>query len=332
MSKIDLEQSAKNLDNSIRQHSSNLSQPQSFSSDSDEINLLEYLYVLVKNKWWIIGALVLGLVVGYVAAIIKGPTYIAEAEIAAKEDENKSTPNLSSFGAFSGIVASQLNIGGNPGLDKIDLILGSRKFSAEMIEKYNLFTPVMKNSSPKTYNKMFDTVRNEWKKEFKKPNLLIVGAGVKVKFLKKEINKNNTMTLKIESKDSTFSDTLLSKYLQYLNIYIQTSVRSEARENVSYLENQLITISDPLLREKLQSKIANELEKEMVVSKDAFKIIDPPFRNINFKAKKLYMMIFGAGFTFLFVIYIIIIKALNGAIKTKEDIELINKIKKNLFI
>jgi LPS O-antigen subunit length determinant protein (WzzB/FepE family) len=25
------------------------------SHDPDEINLLEYVYVLVKNKWWIIG-------------------------------------------------------------------------------------------------------------------------------------------------------------------------------------------------------------------------------------------------------------------------------------
>ena len=152
MCKYDLEQKTQESDK-ISQAEQSSPHFQTCSSDPDEINLLEYIYVLVKNKWWIIGALVFGLVVGYIAAIVKGPTYITEAVIAAKENENKSTPNLSGLGAFSGLVASQLNIGGNPGLDKIDLILGSRKFSAEVIEKYNLLVPVMKNLSPKTYKK-----------------------------------------------------------------------------------------------------------------------------------------------------------------------------------
>src|SRR5512133_1046085 len=120
-------------------------------SDPDEINLLEYIYVLVKNKWWIIGAAIFGLVLGYGLALKKGPRYVAEAVIAAKENENSKTPNLSSFGALSGIVASQLNISANPGLDKIDLILGSRKFNAEMIEKYDLLPMITKVQSPKVY-------------------------------------------------------------------------------------------------------------------------------------------------------------------------------------
>ena len=49
------------------------------STDPDEINLLEYIYVLVKNKWWIIGLTIAGLVIGYIAALIKGPTWVAEA-------------------------------------------------------------------------------------------------------------------------------------------------------------------------------------------------------------------------------------------------------------
>ena len=128
--------------------------------DSDEINLLEYIYVLVKNKWWIIGATVLGLVLGYVAAIKKGPTWISEAVISSKESDNQKTPNLSGLGAFGGMVASQLNIAGSPGLDKIDLILDSRKFNAEVIEKYNLLPLIYKVSWPKTYKVFFDTVKN----------------------------------------------------------------------------------------------------------------------------------------------------------------------------
>ena len=51
------------------------------STDPDEINLLEYIYVLVKNKWWIIGLTIAGLVIGYIAALIKGPTWVAEEQM-----------------------------------------------------------------------------------------------------------------------------------------------------------------------------------------------------------------------------------------------------------
>lgn len=299
--------------------------------DPDEINLLEYIYVLVKSKWWIIGALVLGLALGYFLAVKKGPTYVAEAVIAAKENESQKTPNLSGLGAFGGLVASQLNIGGNPGLDKIDLILGSRKFSAELIEKYDILTMVMKNLSPKVYKKMYDTTQNKWSEEFIKPNTLLLGASVNATFLRKEIGKNNTLTLKVESKDSTFSDTLLSMYLQHLNTFIQTSVHKEAKDNVSFLENRLISIADPLLREKLQNMIASELEKEMVISKEAFKIIDPPVRTVQFKEKRLYPIVFGVGFSFVVFITVIFLHALSSTQKTKEDKFLLEQIKKKLI-
>ncbi len=35
-------------------------------------------------------------------------------------------------------MASQLGLGGNASLEKIDVVLGSRKFNAEMIEKFGL--------------------------------------------------------------------------------------------------------------------------------------------------------------------------------------------------
>ncbi len=321
----------------LQPHSSPLSQPypqpqpSSYSaSDPDEINLLEYIYVLVKNKWWIIGATVIGLIAGYGLALKKGPRFISEAVIAAKESENQKTPNLSSFGAFSGLVASQLNISANPGLDKIELILDSRKFNAELIEKYDLLPMVYKEAMPKLYSKVYDTLNNTWKPDFKKPVMLGMGGLIKRKFLKKEV-KASLMTIKIESKDSTFSDTLLSKYLQYLNSYIQDNVQSDAKENVSYLEKQLVTIADPLLREKIQGLIANELEKAMLVSKEAFRIIDPPFKYSQFKQKKLFPMVFGAGLFFMTTMLIVFGHAFASGQKTDEDRELIKKIRKSLL-
>lgn len=299
-------------------------------SSSDEINILEYIYVLVKNKWWIIGFALLGLVSGYLLAIIKGPTFKAEAVIAAKENENKTAPNLSGLGAFGGLVASQLNIGGNPGLDKIDLILGSRKFNAELIEKYALLPQVIKNLYPKVYKIWYDTVKNEWKEGFEKPNILSIGAAVSSEILKRQLNVNNTMTIMVNSKDSIFADTLLSKSLQYLNVYIKDMVLREARENVSYLDKQLEIVADPLLREKLQGLIANEIEKEMLVSKEAFRVVDPQLRTVEYKDKKMLSVVFSCCFLFLTVLIIVVGHTLASQ-RSREDEELIQKIKLAIF-
>jgi LPS O-antigen subunit length determinant protein (WzzB/FepE family) len=298
--------------------------------DPDEINLLEYVYVLVKNKWWIIGFTVLGLVLGYVAAIVKGPTYVTEAVIAPKESESQKTPNFAGLGALGGIVASQLSMGGNASLDKITLLLESRKFNADMIEKYDLLPFIYKKKYPKIYKKIYNENLHAWDSKFVKPMPLST-AGMVSANLKKEINKNNTMTLKIESKDSTFSDTVLVKYLDYLNSYIRSSVQDDAKENVSYIEKQLETVADPLLREKLQALIASELEKAMLVSKEAFKVIDPPYSYVTFKQKKMFPMVFGAGMFFMSCLAIVFGQAFSSAEKTKEDKTLIEKIKRELM-
>lgn len=295
--------------------------------DSDEINLLEYIYVLVKNKWWIIGAIVLGFVLGHEVAMLKGPTYVSEAVIAPKEsDSQKSSPS-----GLGGFLLSQLNMTGNASLDKINQILDSRKFNADLISTYNLLPAIYKIKWPKVYKANFDTLHKVWLPSFALPKLLGMGSFIKGSYLKKIVNKDNTMLIKVESTDSTFSDTLLSKYLLFLNDYLRNSVQTDARANVKYLGEQLALTPDPLIREKLQELIANELEKDMLVSKDAFKIVDPQFSSARFKEKQLYPMLFATVGFFMVVFIIVILHVFSKANFTSEDRELIKKIRKKLL-
>jgi len=189
---------------------------------------------------------------------------------------------------------------------------------------------VIKNLYPKVYKTCYDTVKNEWKEDFKKPNILAIGAAVSSSILKRELNNNNTMTIMVNSKDSIFADTLLSKSLQYLNVYIKDMVLREARENVSYLDKQLEIVADPLLREKLQGLIANEIEKEMLVSKEAFRVVDPQLRTVEYKDKKMLSVVFSCCFLFLTVLIIVVGHALASQ-RSREDEELIQKIKLAIF-
>jgi hypothetical protein len=307
-------------------------QPAPFYKDPDEINLLEYIYALVKHKRLIIGLTLLGLAAGYGAALLKGPTWSAEAVIAPRETESQKAPSFAGLGALGGIVASQLNFGGNASLEKIDLILDSREFGAKLIDRYSLLPAVYKYQWPKVYQKSWDSSRNAWKADFVRPKPLDMGSFLKSKYLKKTTNKNNTMTVQIKSRDSTFTLNLAGHYIEFLNEYIKSNVEAEARENVSYLEKQLIAIPDPLLREKIQGLIATEIEKEMVVSKEAFKVVDPVYLSKTFKEKKLYPLVFGFGLFFLGCLAVVFFHALSSSEKTEEDRSLIEKIKKEMAL
>jgi hypothetical protein len=151
-------------------------------------------------------------------------------------------------------------------------------------------------------------------------------------YLKKVTNKNNTMTITVKAKDSTFTINLANKYVSFLNDYIKTGVQGDAKENVDYLEKQLDGIGDPLLREKLQSLIADEIEKEMVVSKEAFRVVDPVYMLKTFKEKKLYPLFFGFGLFFLSCLLVVLTHAFSSADKTEEDKMLLKKIKQELFL
>src|SRR5271157_2424067 len=201
--------------------------------DPDEINLLEYLYALVKHKRLIVGATVLGLVLGFVAALVKGPTWVAEAVIAPKEAESQKTPSFAGLGALGGLVASQLNFAGNASLDKIDQVLDSREFGTKLIEKYSLLPIIYRYQWPKAYRKYWDASQKAWNPKFVQPKPLAMGSFIKTKYLKKTKDiKTNTLLLKIQSKDSAFTVNMATMYVDFLNDYIRTNVQNEAKANV----------------------------------------------------------------------------------------------------
>ena len=299
--------------------------------DPDEINLLEYVYVLVKHKKLIVGLTLLGLVLGFIAALIKGPTWVAEAVIAPKEIESQKRTSLSGLGALGGLMASQLDLFGNASLDKMDLILDSRDFGAKLIDKYDILPVIYKFKSPKTFKKYWDPSQNSWKPGFVKPKPLDMGNFIKIKYLKKtKDNKKNTLLISIRSADSAFSINLAVKYVEYLCEYIKSDIQHEAKGNVAYLDTQLVTIVDPLLRTKILGLIADEIEKEMVVSNEAFKTIDPVYIYKKFKEKKLYPLLMGFGLFFMSCMLVLLNKEFAASSKTEENSRLIEKIKKEI--
>jgi hypothetical protein len=294
----------------------------------DEVNLLEYLYAIVKHKMFIVGFSVFGFFFGFVTSQIQGPTWVAEAVIAPKErDSQKSTP-LADLGGLGGLVAGQINLdGGNVSMNKMDVILDSRTFGAKLIEKYSLLPAIYKYQWPKKYEKYWDPVQNRWKPTFVAPDPLAVGNYIKKKYLEKTINlKKNTLVLKIQSQDSSFTINLASAYIDYLNEYIKTKIQTKARENAEYLDTQLAGTADPLLRGKILELVANEIDKKMLVSREAFEVVDPIYFHRSNKRKALYPISFAFALFFLSSLFFVLMHAFASSEKTEEDQYLIKKI------
>jgi uncharacterized protein involved in exopolysaccharide biosynthesis len=318
----------------IQNPTSSRPQTQSRPRDPDEINLLEYVYALVKHKKLIIGLTLLGLVAGYVAALIKGPTWVAEAMIAPKERESQKSTSLADLGSLGGLVASQLNLDvGSASLNMMDMILDSRDFGAKLIEKYSLLPVIYQYQWPGKYKKYWDQPRNTWKASFVQPKLSAMGGFMKTKYIKKTKDpKKNVIILSIRSKDSTFTSILATVYLDYLNEYIRTKVQTEAKENVTYLDSQLVNIADPLLRTKILGLLANEIEKKMIVSREAFKVADPMYQHKIFKEKRFFPSLFGIVLFFLSSLIIVLIHAVTSSDRTEEDRQLLEKIKREVYL
>ena len=271
--------------------------PESASVPADEVNLLEIAYVLVRYKAVVALFLAVGLAGGYVAARVKGPAYVADAVIMARESD-KQAQGLGALGALGTLAAAQLNLAGNPGLEKIEVNLDSRQFKAELIEKYGLLDDIYKYGMPRAYRKFYDTAAGSWveSEKFPRPEPARAAAFFSKKFFSREIDaRRGTLTLSVRSPDSLFTCRVIDGSLEHLNRYIQASVQKDAKDNVDFLEQQLATIADPLLREKLQGMIALEIEKAMIISKEAFKVVDRPLCVRKYMERIIYPAAGAAG-------------------------------------
>lgn len=299
--------------------------------DPDEINLLEYAWVILRAKKWIAGLTLLGMVLGLTVAYVKGPKFEASVLIAPREAESAKTPNLSGLGALGGLVGAQLMLGTTPGLDRIETILKTRQFNAEVILQHGLLPDLYRVFWRKSYRKWWDHSAGNWKKDFPPPEMPGIGSYLANKVLKREIAKNNkNMTISLATPDSAFSYRLLDATVLYLNTYIRDRIEQEAGTNVRYLDSTLGVIADPLLREKVQSLIASEIEKRMVVSKEAFQVIDPVVVDRNFKHKKLYPVALGFAFFMMTMLWVVFAHAIAGAEKLPEDKQYLAGIREEL--
>jgi uncharacterized protein involved in exopolysaccharide biosynthesis len=283
----------------------------------DEINLLDLFMVLVRRKWLVIGLVFLTGVAAVIISLQMTNIYRSEATIAPKELEQSTGTALSgALGGLGGLVASEFGLGGGSDADKIEVLLKSRQLTNLVVEKHNLL--------PILFDKQWDAQKKAWK-EAPAPTIQDAYKLIKDGLLKvTRDRKTNVITASIEHKDPEFAKSMMQYYLTELSEGLRAKVVKDAQENMRFLTEQLDRTTDPLLREKIYSMLAKEIEKATFARAQTyygFYVLDPPIApDLNKKAspKRSLICILSVVVAFFVAVFLAFFLEYLNRLKTEE--------------
>jgi len=274
----------------------NLNNSQSISVQT-ELAFVETLSFLWKSRRWIVLCTACALIVGFFYVLFATRIYHSEAIIAPKESQKSggSAAILSQFGGLGGMVATQLGMG-NTNLDRIEVIVRGREIAGTVVNECQLMPELFRNE--------WDNKNKSWKSKdsTKVPKIRDGIETLRRTYLKISVNKkSNTLLIGIDSDDPKLSEKIVTGYVNALNAKVRRDIIDDAQKNKEYLEVNRQNTLDPIIQDKIQSMIASEIERMMLVNSQSFDILEKPVCSIvperPRKARILILSMVG-GFIF----------------------------------
>lgn len=239
--------------------------------EEDEISLLDLFMVLLRHKALIVGLVFLTGVAAVIISLQMTNIYRSEATIAPKESEKTSAGALSALGGLGGMVAGELGLGGGGSLEKLEVMLKSRKLSETVITKYELM--------PVIFEEQWDSKEKKWLVD-PAPTLQDGQKAMQDMLTVSSDPKQGTIEVGIEHKDPEIARKILGYYLSELSEILRQEVIRDAAENMRFFREQLDRTSDILLKEKVYTLLAREIERDTFARAQeyySFNVLDPPF-------------------------------------------------------
>ena len=298
----------------------------------DEINLLELWQVVWKRRKLIAYIVSACVVATVVVSLLMTNIYESKAVITPVESK--------SGGGGSGMAAALMSqmggLGGMIGLPEsasateIMLLLKSNILRERIIKEYNLL--------PVLFSKQWDEEKKTWKKGggFSLNPLTWISkliAAVKPadkKAIKKEpgvpdmwdglralddavkINNNikeKSITISIQFDDPVIATNIANYFIATLNNHMSSEAKRVAAINKKYLEEQLPLNSDPLIKQKIYTMIAQQVETTMmaeVKENFSFKVIDPPMvPDKKIKPKRAQMVVLSFVVSLFLAVFVV---------------------------
>lgn len=238
----------------------------------DEIDLAQAFMILWSKKRWIVACTFVAALIGIVYGFLTPSVYHAEAIIVLKErGQSGGLPQLlSQFGGTGGAAATPFALGSSS-VGKIEIILKGHELAEAVINTNNLM--------PVLFHDLWDSVLGTWKSKNprKIPTIRMGVRRLQGGMLAVETDdKKGLITVGANAGSPVLAKQLVEFYLVELNNKIRRDVLSDADSNRKYLETQLSYTFDPTLAEKIQNMMAAEIERSMLMSSQAFQIMEGP--------------------------------------------------------
>lgn len=226
---------------------------------SDEITLLDYIDVLTRHKKLIIITVAIAVAAAAIISFLSPKIYEAKAVI-MPVSQTQEQSSMSKIASQFDIMSSQTS-----NASELFSLLQSNILMERVIIKNDLI-PVFFGESArvkKENEQIWDGIR------------YLKNTVYKVRDNKRE----GVIELSVEFRDPQMSAGILTCILTELTDYMSSEAKRVADTNKKYLESLIDKNSDPLIKQKIYTLIARQIELSMmaeVKENFAFKILDPP--------------------------------------------------------
>ncbi len=287
-------------------------------------DLIAYWRVVRKSRLFIMTLAAISVISTALYSIFLTDVYEAAAIIAPVSGKDNVQDRLSAFSQQFGMIPG-LSMPASSSSSEIVNTLNSNILRREVIERNNLMPLLF----PERWDKGSGAWREEkagkgpfmylaaispWRKDDGAPTMWDGVRSLKAIIRVKSNPKDNTITVSADTYDPGLSARLVGSFLAALNDHVSGESKRVADSTRRYLEGQLRSTADPLIRQKIYNLIAHQIEVAMmseVKENFAFKVIDPPQapdrkvgpKRLRMVSLSLALSLFAGAFFSFFIEY-----------------------------
>jgi uncharacterized protein involved in exopolysaccharide biosynthesis len=299
-----------------------------YEYEEDEINLLDYVIVLLKYKWLIFGIVFVTGLATVIISLRMPNIYRSEATIIPRQQQKSAASSaISALGALSGMAGELVGLGGGGDIDKFEVVLKSRDLARRVVQKYKLM--------PELFEDDWDPLKKKWK-ENPAPTLQDSYKALMSMLTVSRDRKTDVLTVKFDNEDPRFAKIMADHYLTELSESLREETLKDAAENKRFLQGQIEQTSDPLLKVKISDLLAKEIEKETFARAQKyydFIVLDPPIApdiDKKVKPKRSQICILSVIVAGFFAIFLVFFLEYIHNVRQCEDKERLSRLKRHL--
>lgn len=291
----------------------------------DEIELLDLFMVLVKRKRLIISFVFLAGVAAVVISLLMTNVYRSDATIIPREEEKTPSSVLSSaLGGLGSVVAGELGLGGAGSLEKLEVVLRSRRLTERVIEKYDLM-PVLFSDEWDEKTKKWNTKKWFGLADLKPPTMQDAIIKVAEDWLAVTSDSNKgTLKASFDHPRPETAKQIVEYFIIEMSEMTREVVLRDAAENMRFLTEQLERTTDALLRMKIYESLAKEIEKDTFARAQkyyGFYVTDPPYipdSDKEAKPKRALICVVSVFTAFFMAVFLAFFVEYLNRLKTEE--------------